>query len=72
MSGYGFGIVQTLIVDIEPDAQVKRAMNEINAGKMRLYNMHFFYTLFYIKPRVGPVGSFGFTVYAYCILFARE
>lgn len=32
MSGYGFEIVQTLIVDIEPDAQVKRAMNEINAG----------------------------------------
>lgn len=32
MSGYGFEIVQTLIVDIEPDAQVKRAMNEINAA----------------------------------------
>lgn len=37
MSGYGFGIVQTLIVDIEPDAQVKRAMNEINAAaRLRL------------------------------------
>lgn len=33
MSAYGFEIVQTLIVDIEPDAHVKRAMNEINAGK---------------------------------------
>lgn len=33
MSAYGYEIVQTLIVDIEPDAQVKRAMNEINAGK---------------------------------------
>lgn len=32
MSGYGFEIVQTLIVDIEPDEHVKRAMNEINAG----------------------------------------
>ncbi|XP_073150556.1 hypersensitive-induced response protein 1 [Henckelia pumila] len=32
MSAYGFEIVQTLIVDIEPDAQVKRAMNEINAA----------------------------------------
>lgn len=32
MSHYGFEIVQTLIVDIEPDEQVKRAMNEINAG----------------------------------------
>lgn len=33
MSAYGFEIVQTLIVDIEPDVRVKRAMNEINAGK---------------------------------------
>lgn len=32
MSAYGFEIVQTLIVDIEPDVQVKRAMNDINAG----------------------------------------
>jgi hypothetical protein len=34
MSTYGFEIVQTLIVDIEPDVQVKRAMNEINAGSI--------------------------------------
>lgn len=34
MSAYGFEIVQTLIVDIEPDEHVKRAMNEINAGKV--------------------------------------
>jgi len=33
MSTYGYGIVQTLIVDIEPDEHVKRAMNEINAGR---------------------------------------
>jgi hypothetical protein len=33
MSAYGYNIVQTLIVDIEPDLQVKRAMNEINAGQ---------------------------------------
>ncbi|OEL15598.1 Hypersensitive-induced response protein 1 [Dichanthelium oligosanthes] len=33
MSTYGYEIVQTLIVDIEPDDRVKRAMNEINAGK---------------------------------------
>lgn len=32
MSHYGYEIVQTLIVDIEPDEHVKRAMNEINAG----------------------------------------
>uniref|UniRef100_M4D0W9 Band 7 domain-containing protein n=1 Tax=Brassica campestris TaxID=3711 RepID=M4D0W9_BRACM len=37
MSAYGFEIVQTLIVDIEPDEHVKRAMNEINAAaRMRL------------------------------------
>ncbi|KAK9266356.1 hypothetical protein L1049_012627 [Liquidambar formosana] len=33
MSAYGFEIVQTLIVDIEPDERVKRAMNEISAVK---------------------------------------
>ncbi|XVF60472.1 hypothetical protein PTKIN_Ptkin08bG0049800 [Pterospermum kingtungense] len=32
MSEYGFEIVQTLIVDVEPDQQVKKAMNEINAA----------------------------------------
>lgn len=32
MSAYGYEIVQTLIVDIEPDVHVKRSMNEINAG----------------------------------------
>ncbi|PSS30441.1 Hypersensitive-induced response protein [Actinidia chinensis var. chinensis] len=37
MSAYGFEIVQTLIVDIEPDNHVKRAMNEINAAaRMRV------------------------------------
>lgn len=37
MSAYGYEIVQTLIVDIEPDEHVKRAMNEINAGNEILY-----------------------------------
>ncbi|XP_042424164.1 hypersensitive-induced response protein-like protein 1 isoform X2 [Zingiber officinale] len=32
MPAYGFEIVQTLIVDIEPDEHVKRAMNDINAA----------------------------------------
>ncbi|MCD7465945.1 HIR complex subunit [Datura stramonium] len=32
MSAYGYEIVQTLIVDIEPDIHVKRTMNEINAA----------------------------------------
>ncbi|KMT17131.1 hypothetical protein BVRB_2g040430 [Beta vulgaris subsp. vulgaris] len=37
MSHYGYEIVQTLIVDIEPDEHVKRAMNEINAAaRMRV------------------------------------
>ncbi|KAK1407291.1 hypothetical protein QVD17_38905 [Tagetes erecta] len=37
MSAYGYEIVQTLIVDIEPDKQVKKAMNEINAAaRMRV------------------------------------
>jgi hypothetical protein len=37
MSTYGYEIVQTLIVDIEPDVHVKRAMNEINAGNFFLF-----------------------------------
>lgn len=36
MSAYGYEIVQTLIVDIEPDEHVKKAMNEINAGKVTI------------------------------------
>lgn len=37
MSSYGYKIVQTLIVDIEPDNHVKKAMNEINAAsRMRV------------------------------------
>ncbi|XP_016499911.1 hypersensitive-induced response protein 1 [Nicotiana tabacum] len=32
MSLYGYEIVQTLIVDVEPDDQVKSSMNEINAA----------------------------------------
>ncbi|CAN4090680.1 unnamed protein product [Withania somnifera] len=32
MSAYGYEIVQTLIVDIEPNEHVKQAMNEINAA----------------------------------------
>ncbi|CAI8606760.1 unnamed protein product [Vicia faba] len=37
MSAYGYEIVQTLIVDIEPDEHVKKAMNEINAAaRLRL------------------------------------
>lgn len=34
MRTYGYEIVQTLIVDVEPDETVKRAMNEINAGNV--------------------------------------
>lgn len=33
MFAYGYEVVQTIIVDIEPDEKVKRAMNEINTGK---------------------------------------
>ncbi|KAJ7541770.1 hypothetical protein O6H91_10G075700 [Diphasiastrum complanatum] len=37
MTMYGYQIVQTLIVDIEPDKIVKQAMNEINAAaRLRL------------------------------------
>ncbi|KAL2651589.1 hypothetical protein R1flu_019717 [Riccia fluitans] len=32
MGNYGYSIEQTLTVDVEPDATVRRAMNEINAA----------------------------------------
>ncbi len=32
MSGYGYDIINTLITDIDPDPQVKHAMNRINAA----------------------------------------
>lgn len=50
MSAYGFEIVQTLIVDIEPDEHVKRAMNEINAGTSLNSSKEYFRTsLVYTK-----------------------
>ncbi len=33
MGGFGYGIVKTLVTDIDPDAHVKAAMNEINAAQ---------------------------------------
>jgi regulator of protease activity HflC (stomatin/prohibitin superfamily) len=35
MSGYGYIIVKTLITSIEPDAEVKNSMNEINAAQRK-------------------------------------
>ncbi|KAL5099931.1 hypothetical protein RYX36_004258 [Vicia faba] len=40
MSTYAYDIVQTLIVDIEPDVNVKRAMNEINAAARMRTRLH--------------------------------
>src|SRR6056300_847146 len=33
MSDYGFDIIKTLVTDIDPDQQVKNAMNRINASE---------------------------------------
>lgn len=33
MDDFGYGIVKTLVTDIDPDAQVKHSMNEINAAQ---------------------------------------
>ncbi len=33
MDDFGYGIVKALVTDIDPDAKVKEAMNEINAAK---------------------------------------
>lgn len=49
MSAYGYEIVQTLIVDIEPDEHVKRSMNEINAGDISI-TFSIFNTIGRLKP----------------------
>src|SRR5206468_9635492 len=33
MGDFGYGIVKALVTDIDPDAKVKEAMNEINAAQ---------------------------------------
>jgi regulator of protease activity HflC (stomatin/prohibitin superfamily) len=33
MNGVGYGILKTLVIDIDPDARVKDSMNEINAAQ---------------------------------------
>lgn len=33
MQGYGYDIIKTLVTDIDPDVQVKQAMNRINASE---------------------------------------
>lgn len=55
MSAYGYEIVQTLIVDIEPDEHVKRAMNEINAGNHAVF-------LFIVIPKTIPYVSYVHTL----------
>ena len=45
MSAYGFEIVQTLIVDTEPDEHVKKAISEVNAGKCSFSIEHCFSSL---------------------------
>ena len=33
MTEYGYNIIKTLVTDIDPDTQVKEAMNRINASE---------------------------------------
>ena len=35
MTTYGYIIVKTLITKVEPDAEVKQSMNEINAAQRK-------------------------------------
>ncbi|GMI20689.1 hypothetical protein TrRE_jg6267 [Triparma retinervis] len=41
MTGYGYEILDTLVVDIDPDRKVKNSMNEINASKRLRQAAHF-------------------------------
>lgn len=36
MSNYGYTIIKSLVVDINPEENVKRSMNEINAAQRQL------------------------------------
>ena len=40
MSTYGYIIVKTLITKVEPDAEVKQSMNEINAAQRKRRQSH--------------------------------
>ncbi|KAJ8649916.1 hypothetical protein MRB53_002939 [Persea americana] len=60
ISAYGFEIVQTLIVDVEPDARVKVAMKEINAAaRLRLATTEKMEAdkIMQIKPAEGEAES---------------
>ena len=39
MSTYGYIIVKTLITKVEPDAEVKQSMNEINAAQRKTWQL---------------------------------
>ena len=41
MESYGYGIVKALVTDIDPDEQVKRSMNRINAAEREKVAAHF-------------------------------
>jgi len=49
MGEYGYNIEHILMVDIIPDPSVRKAMNEINAGKQwnKFHGFHYFSSLFY-------------------------
>ncbi|WNJ17587.1 SPFH domain-containing protein [Pontibacter sp. G13] len=41
MENYGYGIVKALVTDIDPDEQVKRSMNRINAAEREKIAAHY-------------------------------
>ena len=41
MVEYGYDIIKTLVTDIDPDAQVKNAMNRINAAEREIVAAHY-------------------------------
>ncbi|GAB4423239.1 MAG: SPFH domain-containing protein [Bacteroidia bacterium] len=41
MDNYGYGIVKALVTDIDPDEQVKRSMNRINAAEREKIAAHY-------------------------------
>ena len=50
MMDYGYDIIKTLVTDIDPDAQVKEAMNRINASEREKIAAQFEGCLLYTSP----------------------
>ena len=59
MIEYGYDIIKTLVTDIDPDAQVKNAMNRINAAEREkvALNMKVMQLVFHVEKAKAEAES---------------